>query len=70
MLERRQQRIAELQIKHQGLKAELEEAKTRLVLRASRWSGECEYHVSTERAQTHGSKTTNKHWGLDVEEVH
>ncbi|XP_028252588.1 kinesin-like protein KIF26A [Parambassis ranga] len=40
MLEKRQQQIRELRSKHQRLKEELEEAKGRLMLHPSRWSGE------------------------------
>ncbi|XP_068198640.1 kinesin-like protein KIF26A [Antennarius striatus] len=40
MLEKRQQRIGELRRKHQELKAELNEAKTRLMLDPSKWAGE------------------------------
>lgn len=43
MLERRQQQIRELKSKHEQLKVELVEAKRRLMLHPSRWSGECEY---------------------------
>ncbi|KAM6991753.1 kinesin-like protein KIF26A [Tautogolabrus adspersus] len=40
MLEKRQQQIRELRSKHQRLQAELEEAKSRLMLHPGRWSGE------------------------------
>ncbi|XP_072218145.1 kinesin-like protein KIF26A isoform X1 [Leuresthes tenuis] len=40
MLERQQQQIRELRSKHEQLKVELEETKTRLMLQPSRWSGE------------------------------
>ncbi|XP_036066479.1 kinesin-like protein KIF26A [Oryzias melastigma] len=40
MLERRQQQIRELKSKHEQLKVELVEAKRRLMLHPSRWSGE------------------------------
>uniref|UniRef100_A0A3B4ER61 Kinesin-like protein KIF26A n=1 Tax=Pundamilia nyererei TaxID=303518 RepID=A0A3B4ER61_9CICH len=40
MLEKRQQQIQELKSKHDRLKAELEEAKSWLMLHPSRWSGE------------------------------
>ena len=43
MLEKRQQQIRELKNKHERLKVELEEAKSRLMLNPSKWSGECEY---------------------------
>lgn len=43
MLEKRQQQIRELKSKHERLKVELEEAKTRLMLDPGKWSGECEY---------------------------
>ncbi len=43
MLEKRQQQIRELRSKHERLKVELEEAKSRLMLPPSKWSGECEY---------------------------
>lgn len=42
MLERRQQQIRELRSKHEQLKVELEEAKIRLMLHPSKWTGECE----------------------------
>lgn len=45
MLERRQQQIRELMSKQERLKVELEEAKTRLMLHPSKWSGECEYET-------------------------
>uniref|UniRef100_UPI003AAD59B9 kinesin-like protein KIF26A n=1 Tax=Centroberyx gerrardi TaxID=166262 RepID=UPI003AAD59B9 len=40
MLEKRQQQIRELKSKHERLQAELEEAKSRLMLDPSRWSGD------------------------------
>ncbi|XP_029282173.1 LOW QUALITY PROTEIN: kinesin-like protein KIF26A [Cottoperca gobio] len=43
MLEKRQQQIRELKSKHERLKVELEEAKSRLMLHPGKWSGECEY---------------------------
>lgn len=46
MLERRQQQIRELKSKHERLKAELEEAKSQLMLHPSKWSGECEYRIT------------------------
>ncbi|XP_030628040.1 kinesin-like protein KIF26A [Chanos chanos] len=42
MLEKRQQRIRELRAKHERLKRELEDAKTRLMLDPSKWMGEFE----------------------------
>lgn len=53
MLEKRQQQIQELKSKHDRLKAELEEAKSWLMLHPSRWSGECEYELQREGAGTH-----------------
>ena len=44
MLEKRQQQIIELKSKQERLKVELEEAKIRLMLEPSKWSGECEYN--------------------------
>ncbi|XP_058612761.1 kinesin-like protein KIF26A isoform X2 [Onychostoma macrolepis] len=40
MLEKRQQQIRELRAKHEKLKKELEDAKTRLMLDPSKWMGE------------------------------
>ncbi|XP_031436924.1 kinesin-like protein KIF26A isoform X2 [Clupea harengus] len=40
MLEKRQQQIRELRAKHERLKRELEDAKTRLMLDPSKWMGE------------------------------
>lgn len=42
MLEKRHQLIRDLRAKHDRLKGELEEAKSRLMLDPSKWSGECE----------------------------
>lgn len=41
MLEKRQQQIREIRAKHEKLKKELEDAKTRLMLDPSKWIGEC-----------------------------
>uniref|UniRef100_A0A3B4XQH5 Kinesin family member 26A n=1 Tax=Seriola lalandi dorsalis TaxID=1841481 RepID=A0A3B4XQH5_SERLL len=49
MLERRQQQIRELRSKHERLKAELEEAKSRLMLRPDRWSGEFDVDQDLDR---------------------
>jgi len=51
MLEKRQQEIRELRAKHEKLKKELEDAKSRLMLDPSKWMGECKFpsvllHVS------------------------
>lgn len=43
MLEKRQQQIRELRAKHEKLKKELEDAKTRLMLDPSKWMGECKF---------------------------
>lgn len=43
MLEKRQQQIRELRAKHDRLRRELEEAKTRLMLHPDKWTGECEF---------------------------
>ncbi|XP_076011027.1 kinesin-like protein KIF26A [Genypterus blacodes] len=40
MLEKQQQQIQELKSKHESLKVELEEAKSRLMLHPNKWSGE------------------------------
>uniref|UniRef100_A0A667ZWF1 Kinesin family member 26A n=1 Tax=Myripristis murdjan TaxID=586833 RepID=A0A667ZWF1_9TELE len=40
MLERRQQQVRELRLKHERLKVELEDAKSRLMLDPAKWSGE------------------------------
>ncbi|XP_072541117.1 kinesin-like protein KIF26A isoform X2 [Salminus brasiliensis] len=40
MLEKRQQQIRELRVKHERLKRELEDAKTRLMLDPTKWMGE------------------------------
>uniref|UniRef100_A0A3B1JW19 Kinesin family member 26A n=1 Tax=Astyanax mexicanus TaxID=7994 RepID=A0A3B1JW19_ASTMX len=40
MLEKRQQQIRELRVKHEKLKRELEDAKTRLMLDPAKWMGE------------------------------
>lgn len=42
MLEKRQQQIRELRAKHERLRRELEDAKTRLMLDPDKWTGECE----------------------------
>lgn len=49
MLERRQQQIRELKSKHERLKAELEEAKSRLMLHPSKWSGEFDVDQDLDR---------------------
>ncbi|XP_022614641.1 kinesin-like protein KIF26A [Seriola dumerili] len=49
MLERRQQQIRELRSKHERLKVELEEAKSRLMLRPDRWSGEFDVDQGLDR---------------------
>jgi len=51
MLEKRQLEIRELRAKHEKLKKELEDAKSRLMLDPSKWMGECKFpsvllHVS------------------------
>ncbi|KAK3516981.1 hypothetical protein QTP70_029405, partial [Hemibagrus guttatus] len=40
MLEKRQQEIRELRVKHERLRMELEDAKTRLMLHPDKWTGE------------------------------
>ncbi|KAM9435528.1 kinesin-like protein KIF26A [Clarias gariepinus] len=40
MLEKRQQQIRELRVKHESLRRELEDAKTRLMLHPDKWTGE------------------------------
>lgn len=42
MLEKRQQQIRELKDKQERLQVELQEAKSRLMLHPSKWSGDCE----------------------------
>uniref|UniRef100_A0A3Q2DEE6 Kinesin family member 26Aa n=1 Tax=Cyprinodon variegatus TaxID=28743 RepID=A0A3Q2DEE6_CYPVA len=49
MLERRQQQIRELRSKHERLKVELEEAKIRLMLHPSKWSGEFDLDQDLDR---------------------
>ncbi|XP_035986450.1 LOW QUALITY PROTEIN: kinesin-like protein KIF26A [Fundulus heteroclitus] len=49
MLEKRQQRIRELRSKHERLKEELEEAKSRLMLHPSKWSGEFDLDQDLDR---------------------
>lgn len=46
LLERRQQRIKELRLKHERLRLELDDAKTQLMLDADRWNGKCESMTS------------------------
>ena len=40
VLERRQQRVRELKIKHDDLREELEDTKARLMMDPSKWMGE------------------------------
>ncbi|XP_042245576.1 kinesin-like protein KIF26A isoform X4 [Thunnus maccoyii] len=49
MLEKRQQQIRELKSKHDRLKVELEEAKSRLMLDPSKWSGEFDVDQDLDR---------------------
>ncbi|XP_045915856.1 kinesin-like protein KIF26A [Micropterus dolomieu] len=49
MLERRQQQIRELKSKHERLKVELEEAKSRLMLDPGKWSGEFDVDQDLDR---------------------
>ncbi|XP_073348675.1 kinesin-like protein KIF26A [Pagrus major] len=49
MLEKRQQQIRELKSKHEMLKVELEEAKTRLMLEPGKWSGEFDVDPDLDR---------------------
>ncbi|XP_074541414.1 kinesin-like protein KIF26A [Halichoeres trimaculatus] len=49
MLERRQQQIRELRSKHERLRTELEEAKSRLMLHPGRWSGEFDVDQDLDR---------------------
>ncbi|XP_034555012.1 kinesin-like protein KIF26A [Notolabrus celidotus] len=49
MLEKRQQQIRELRSKHERLRAELVEAKSRLMLHPSRWSGEFDVDQDLDR---------------------
>ncbi|KAM9339375.1 kinesin-like protein KIF26A [Symphorus nematophorus] len=49
MLEKRQQQIRELKSKHERLKVELEEAKSRLMLNPSKWSGEFDVDQDLDR---------------------
>ncbi|KAE8286495.1 Kinesin-like protein KIF26A [Larimichthys crocea] len=49
MLERRQQQIRELKSKQERLKVELEEAKSRLMLHPSKWSGEFDVDQDLDR---------------------
>lgn len=61
MLEKRQQQIRELKNKHERLKVELEEAKSRLMLHPSKWSGECEYDPVFIRYQLTKCVMTQSH---------
>ncbi|KAF1377068.1 hypothetical protein PFLUV_G00218050 [Perca fluviatilis] len=49
MLEKRQQKIRELQRKHDRLKEELDEAKSRLMLHSHKWSGDFEVDPALDR---------------------
>ncbi|KAF3850370.1 hypothetical protein F7725_020089 [Dissostichus mawsoni] len=49
MLEKRQEQIRELSCKHQRLKEELEEAKSRLSLPPAKWTGEFEVDQDLDR---------------------
>ncbi|KAM9840316.1 kinesin-like protein KIF26A [Aulostomus maculatus] len=49
MLEKRQQQIRELSGKHQRLQAELQEAKSRLMLDACKWNGEFDVDQDLDR---------------------
>ncbi|XP_042359049.1 kinesin-like protein KIF26A isoform X2 [Plectropomus leopardus] len=49
MLEKRQQQIRELKSKHERLKAELEEAKSRLMLHPGKWSGDFDVDQDLDR---------------------
>ncbi|XP_010770035.1 kinesin-like protein KIF26A, partial [Notothenia coriiceps] len=49
MLEKRQEQIRELSSKHQQLKEELEEAKSRLSLPPAKWTGEFEVDQDLDR---------------------
>ncbi|XP_037605821.1 kinesin-like protein KIF26A isoform X1 [Sebastes umbrosus] len=49
MLEKRQQQIRELKSKHERLKVELEEAKSRLMLNPNKWSGEFDVDQDLDR---------------------
>lgn len=41
MLERRQQQVRELRVKHEVLLEELEDTKMRLMMEPDKWIGEC-----------------------------
>lgn len=41
MLERRQQQVGELRVKHEVLLEELEDTKMRLMMDPDKWIGEC-----------------------------
>ena len=43
VLERRQQQVKELRVKHEALWEELEDTKARLMMDPRKWIGECEY---------------------------
>ncbi|XP_030642644.1 kinesin-like protein KIF26A [Chanos chanos] len=49
VLERRQQRIRELRIKHEALKDELEDTKSRLMMNPSKWLGEFEVEPDLDK---------------------
>ena len=43
VLERRQQQVKELRVKHEALWEELEDTKARLMMDPRKWIGECKY---------------------------
>lgn len=47
VLEKRQQQIRDLRAKHNFLKEELEDTKSRLMMDPSKWVGECKYYIFT-----------------------
>ena len=50
MLEKRQQQIRELRIKHERLRVELDKAKSRLMLDQDKWRGECKYILTLDQS--------------------
>lgn len=56
MLEKRQQLIRELRVKHEKLRRELEDAKTRLMLHPDKWAGECEFTSLSVACLDYGKK--------------
>lgn len=50
MLERRQQQVRELKVKHETLLEELEDTKARLMMDPSKWIGECKSKINLPKS--------------------